>query len=313
MSELERDNKYSGRLIRDELSQVFRITSNNENEIFYESISTNPDNQVTPVEGAFVILADFAKDRRAVQTLSLLDNSNTLSIITNSFLIGDTVILNNVVTLTYGVDWIAGVTADETAGNLRAAMAASGVKYLYTQFGNTILIERGTELVLSVRSSNPNAEVLDYGAANGKLFVNPCLSINEIRNLVIQDGDLNFSHVKSNSGKYIELYTDSLAPAADINILDSHNNTFPSGFIDKYKSQVEAIRKVGTGLEGDVFYYYTAFTTPITSLSVTYNEEDLYGENPLPYTIDKVAPYYVRVFYESLVYVNDNIPVRRDP
>lgn len=307
MSELERDNKYIGRLIRDSNSQVFRITGNDENELFYESISTNPNNQVLPVEGAFVILADFAKDRRVVQTLPLLENASTLTIINNSFTIGDTVVLNNAATLTYGVDWTAGVTADETASNLRQAMATSGVKYKYTRFGSTILIERGSELILSITSSNPNAEVLDYGAARGKIFVNTKLNDNEIRNLVIQDGDLNFSHVKSNSGNYIELYTDSLAPGADVNVLDSHNNTFPSGFIDKYKSQLESIRKRGSGLETDVFYYYTVFTTPITSVSVTYNEEDLGGENPLPYTIDKVAPYYVRVFYESLVYVNANL------
>jgi hypothetical protein len=307
MAEFERDNKYSGRLIRDSLSQVFRITSNNESEVFYESISKNADNQVQPVEGAFTILADFSKDRRAVQTLPLLENSSTLTVITNSFMIGDTITLNNIVDLTYGTDWTAGVTPEETAANIRQAMSTSGVKYTYAVYGNTVLIEKGAETVLSVTSSNSNAEVLDYGAARGKLFVSANLNLNEIRHLVIQDGDLNFSHVRYNLGPYIELRTDSLAPSADINVLDSHNNTFPSGLIDKYKSELEAIRKVGTGLEGDVFYYYTAFTTPVTSLSVTYNEEDLYGENPLPYTIDKVAPYYVRVFYESLVYVNSDI------
>lgn len=307
MSELERDNKYTGRLIRDSLSQVFRITGNNETEIFYESISSNPANIVNPVEGAFVILADFAKDRRSVQTLPLLENSHTLTIITNTFMIGDMITLNNTVNLMYGVDWVSGVTAEETAANIRLAMFNSGVKYVYTQFGSTILIEKGSEPALSVTSSTPNAESLDYGAARGKLFVNSNFKTNEIRNLVVQDGNLNFSHIRSNSGKLIELYTDSVAPAADINILDSHNNTFPSGFIDKYKSQLEAVRKRGSGLEGDVFYYYTSFNTPLTSISVTYNEADLGGENPLAYTIDKVAPYYVRVFYESLVYVNANI------
>jgi hypothetical protein len=307
MSELERDNKYSGRLIRDSLSQVFRITSNNETEISYESISNNSSNQVEPVEGAFTILADFSKDRRAVQTLALLENSSTLTVVTNSFAAFDTITLNNTVNLAYGVDWIAGVTPEETASNIRQAMFNSGIKYTYTVYGSTILIERGTQTVLSVTSSNPNAEIFDYGAARGKLFVSENFNLNELRSLVIQDGDLNFSHIKNNSGHYIELQTNSLAPASDVNILDSHNNTFPSGFIDKYKSQSEAIRKRGSGLEGDVFYYYTAFTTPITSISVTYNEADLGGENPLAYTVDKVAPYYARIFYESLVYVNSDL------
>lgn len=307
MSEFARDNKYIGRLIRDSRSQVFRITGNNETEIFYESISTNPNNQVLPVEGAFVILADFAKDRIKNRTLGLLEHASTLTVVNNTFAIGDSIVLNNTVTLNYGVNWTAGATAEETASNIRSAMQNSGVQYKYTQFGNTILIERDKETVLSVTSSNINAEVLDYGAARGKVFINQSFKDNELRHLVLQDGDLNFSHIRKSSGRYIELYTDSVAPAADVNILDTHNNTFPSGFIDRYKSQSEAIRKRGTGLEGDVFYYYTAFTTPVTSISITYNEADLGGENPLPYTIDKVAPYYVRVTYESLVYVNSTL------
>lgn len=307
MTELPRDNKYTGRLIRDSLSQVFRITGNTESEIYYESISSNPDNQVEPVEGAFVVLADFVKDSRPVQTLSLLSNSNTLTVVANSFSMGDTINLNNAVDLVYGIDWVAGATVEETATNICRAFVNTGVKYTCTTFGATILIQRNTESVLSVISSNPNALVVTYAAAAGKVFVNESLGMNEVRNLVMQDGDLQFSHVRSNSGNYIELYEDILVPPVNINILDSHNNTFTSGFIDKYKSESEAIRKRGSGLEGDVFYYYTAFTTPLLSISVTYNEEDLYGENPLPYTVDKVAPYYVRIAYESLKYVNRNI------
>lgn len=307
LSELERDNKYTGRLIRDSLSQVFRITGNDEDEITYESISTNSDNQVEPVEGAFIILADFSKDRRPVQTLPLLTDSNTVTIVDNSFTAGDTVTLNNTVDLVYGIDWTAGASSEETAQNLKVAMSASGVKYAYRVIGSTILVERGSESILSTISTNPNAEVVTYGAARGLLFIDTELEQNELRHLVIQDGDLNFSHIESNTDWYIKLRTTVTAPVADVSVLDSHNNTFPSGFIDKYKSQLEAIHKSGTGLETDVFYYYTAFSTPKTSVSITYNEEDLGGENPLPYTVDKVAPYYVRVFYESLKYVNSDI------
>lgn len=305
--EFPRDNKLTGRLIRDSLSQVFRITGNDADEIFYESVSTNPDNQVEPVEGAFVILADFTKTRRQVQTLPLLANANTLTVVTNSFSLGDTINLNNSVDLNYGTNWVAGATADETAENIRLAMVASGVRYTYTRFGSTILIQRSSENTLSVTSSTANTQVVTYGAAPGKIFVNDSLNFNDIRNLVIQDGNASFNHVRYNSSSYIELYTDTLVPPADINILDSHNNTFPSGFIDRYRSETDAIRKKGSGLETDVFYYYTAFTTPLTSVLVTYNEESLGGENPLPYTIDKIAPYYVRVFYESLRYVNKDV------
>lgn len=307
MSELARDNKYTGRLIRDQRSQVFRITGNNENEIYYESISTNDSNVVLPVEGAFVILADFTKTRRPLQTLELRQNSNTITIVSNSFTVGDTITLNNTVDLVFGTDWVTGATLDETAQNLLNAMVSSGIRYKYRRVGKTLLIERNVETVLSVTSSSPNAELITYGAAKGLIFVDSQIQNNELRNLVVQDGDVNLSHVHSNTDWYIRLRTESLAPADSINILDSHNNTFPSGLVDTYKSELEYLRKRGTGLESDVFYYYTAFTTPLTSISITYNEADLGGENPLPYTIDKIAPYNVRVFYESIKYTNSNI------
>ena len=199
MSELERDNKYTGRLIRDSRSQVFRITGNDADEIYYESISKNSSNQVVPVEGAFVILADFTKDRRELQTLSLLNNSNTITIVTNSFSLGDVVTLNNTVNLNYGSDWSAGGTAEETAKNLVEAMERSGVKYVYRRVGSTILLEKGQESVLSITSSNANAEVVTYGAARGLVFIDTELRTNELVNLVLQDGDANFNHIQSNT------------------------------------------------------------------------------------------------------------------
>lgn len=307
MGELERDNKYTGRLIRDERSQVFRIIGNTENEVYYESISTNEQNKVIPVEGSFVILSDFSKTRKEMQTLDIIEDANTVTILSNSFVFGDTVTLNNTLDLQFGIDWTSGSTVEETAQNLRNAMASSGIKYSYKVIGSTILVEKGEESILSVTSSNAEAEVIPYGAARGLVFVTSEFKDNELINLVLQDGDLNFTHIKNNTNWYISLRKNIIVPVGNTTILDSHNNTYPSGFIDNYKSELEALRKKGSGLEKDVYYYYTAFTTPTTSISVTYNEEDLGGENPLPYTIDKIAPYYVRVFYESIQYVNSDI------
>jgi len=310
MSEFSRDNNYKGRLIRDSLSQVFRITGNTEDELYYESISTNPDNQVIPTEGAFVILADFAKERRSLQTLSLLPDSATITILANSFTGGDSITLNNSVTLNYASEWSAGATVEDTAQNLLLACQNSGVKYKVTRYGATLLLQKSEENSLSVTSTAANAEVIDYGAARGKVFINNTvgnIKDNELNKLVIQEGNLTFNHIKSNSGLLVELYTSVIVAASDVHVLDSHANTFPSGFIDTYGSQIESIRKDGKGLESDVYYYYTAFTTPITSISVTYNEEDPYGENPLPYTVDKVASYYMRVFYEDIKYANMDV------
>lgn len=308
MTELERDNKYTGRLIRDINSQVFRITGNTEDEIYYESISSNPDNQAIPVEGAFVILADFKDTVSTVNTIPLLENAQTITVVTNTFTVGDIITINNNVDLTYGTEWVAGATPEETALNIKQAIDATDINYVTTVYRDTVLVERGSETTLSLSSTNPNAEVIDYGVARGKIFISEgTLTKNQIRYLVLQDGDLNRSHIQYNEGKVIYTYDQTTAPSTNINILNSHNNTFTSGFIDRYRSSDEVLDKVGTGLEVDTFYYYTVFTTPILSVLVTYNENDLYGENPLPYTVEKVAPYYVRISYEEISYVNDNI------
>ena len=95
VTEFERDNKYTGRLIRDAAGQVFRITGNTESELTFENVSTNPSNRIDPVEGAFVILAEYTRVEKSQESVSLIPNTNTLKVITNTFNLGDNITIKN--------------------------------------------------------------------------------------------------------------------------------------------------------------------------------------------------------------------------
>lgn len=305
ITEFERDSKLIGRLIRDSKGQVFRITSHTADILTVENIATNPLKQAQAVEGEFVVLADYPKTATSLMNVDLLPDVFTLSVVSNSFSVGDTITINNTKVLTYNVEWTAGATVQDTAKNIQAAILASGVLYNVEVYDNVLLIEKNTEITLAVSSTAANIQVVDYAAAAGKIFVqSSAFSLNQLRHLAIQDGDGANYLVKSNSGKLIQLFQSPLIPQASISILSSFNNTYPAPFIDNYKSYLDALTKRGSGLEPDTFYYYTAFTTPITSYNVMSNEVDEGGENVTPYTVDKIANYYVRVFYESIVYLN---------
>lgn len=305
VTEFERDSKLSGRLIRDSRGQVFRITSNTGDTLYFENISTNQNNQATPEEGAFVVLADFAKDEREMQTVPLLSNAVTIQVVSNSFILGDKITINNTVELAYGTEWTSGATVEETAKNILAAIVSSGVLYSVEAYGNVLLIEKQQVNTLAVESNTLSAVVTPYAAASGILFVQEdTFSINEVRYLVLQDGDSQVYFVKSNEGKALYLYEDVIVPMADISILPSHNNTYPAPFVDSFRGYLDALTKRGSGLEPDTFYYYTAFNSPITSYNVMSNEIPEGGELETVYTVDKVSNYYTRVFYESIVYLN---------
>lgn len=304
ITEFERDSKLIGRLVRDSRGQVFRIKNNTQTTITLENISTNPLRQAEPFPGEFIILADYAKIARAAQPLSILSNANTLSILTNTFNIGDVITINNTTLLEFGTHWTAGATREETARNIASAINASGVQYLVEVYGNVLLIERSVETTLQVGSNTVSALVIPYAAASGLVFIAPNqLSKNELRYLSLQDGNAQFHLIRENEGKLIRLYKSDLIPQADFTIVNSHNNTYTSPFIDNFRGFLDALNRKGQGLENDQFYYYTAFTTPLTTFNVMSNEFTNGQEDFTNYTIDKIASYYTRIFYEDVVYL----------
>lgn len=303
----ERDNKYTGRLIRDSLGQVFKITGNTEELIYYKNVASNENKKITPREGAFVILADFPESPRSQQSFELIDESYTLTVSTNSFSSGDKITLRNEVDLEFGTDWTSGSTKEETAENLKNAITESGVQYVVERYDNVLLIQKSIEDTLSVQSNTGNIEIVTYAVSGNKLFVpNSTFTKNEIRDLVLQNG-ANTYFIRSNEGKLIELYEDlSTTELQNVTntILNSFNNSFTTPLFDNYKNYLEAYTKQGTGLEDEKYYYYSVFTTPFRSTSVFLNEETDGGENPLPYTVDRISNNIARIFYESIIYTN---------
>lgn len=305
VTEFERDSSLAGRLIRDSRGQVFRITNNTANSLTIENISTNPLKQAEPFSGEFVILADYPKQARAAQVVELLKDAYTVRVASNTFSVGDAIILNNTVQLDFGVHWSAGATAEETARNIVAAITASGVQYLAQAYEDTLLVEKSLENTLALSTNAPSLTVRTYAAAEGMIFVAAnTFSTNETRYLSLQDGDAQFNLIQSNSGKLIRLYKNIVVPQASVTIVNSFNNTFPAPFVDNYRGFLDALNRRGRGLENDQFYYYTAFTSPLTTFNVMSNELTDGGENITPYTVDKIASYYTRVFYESIIYTN---------
>jgi hypothetical protein len=304
ITEFERDSKLIGRLIRDSRGQVFRISNNTQTTITIENISTNPLRQAEPFSGEFVILAEYAKQARPAQNLELLMDAYTLSIVDNTFILGDTITINNSVLLEFGTEWSAGATREETARNIARAIRSSGVQYSVEVYGNVLLIEKSVENTLSVVSNSVSAVARNYAAAEGLVFISPnTLRTNEVRYLSLQDGDAQYHLIQSNSGKLVRLYQPIVVPQAPFTIVNSHNNTFTAPFIDSFRGFLDALTRKGRGLEDDQFYYYTVFTTPLTTFNVMSNELTDGGENITPYTIDKIASYYTRIFYESIRYL----------
>ena len=306
----ERDNKYTGRLLRDSNGQVFRITGNTTDTLFYENIATNESKQVVPREGAFVILADFPTEARSQQQFELIPDSFTLRVENNSFSSGDKVTLRNTVELELGTDWTAGASKEETAENLRRAIVASGVQYSVERHGTVLLIEKNLEDTLNVEANTASLAILNYAVSRNKFFVpEGTFGKNELRDLVVQNGS-NMYFVRRNEGKEVELYASlNLSDLTNVPmfLLNSFNNTFVSPFFDTYRNYLEAFEKKGSGLEDEKYYYYSVFTVPFKSSSVFLNEDAVGSENPLPYSVDRVGNNITRVFYESITYTNSNL------
>jgi len=303
VTQFDTNNKYNGRLIRDSIGQVFRIITNTDTEITFENISKNADNQVSPAEGAFVLLVDFTKSLTKGQTVSLLQDAKTLRVSSNTFVGGDKITLLGTTDLLFGTDWIAGVTEEDTATNIKKAIENSGVNYSVEQYGTTLLIELATEETLILSSNTSSVEVVQYAVSGKKIFTaDGRFTKNQLRDFVLQSGITNF-FIKKNEAKYIELYEDvalEALPNLDFFLLSNFNNTFTASYIDTYKSYLEALLQKGTGLEDETTYYYTIFTSKPQSDTILTNDDT---DN---YTVDKIDNYITRIFYEDIILDNSS-------
>lgn len=100
--------------------------------------------------------------------------------------------------------------------------------------------------------------VISQAALSIKLFAQ-----DELANLVFVDGASNKLVIKSNTSDTIYFY-ESVTPVlgSSMKILNSHFESQPLPYVDNFLNEFEAANRLGTGLEDDKMYYYTAFTKP---------------------------------------------------
>ena len=85
----------------------------------------------------------------------------------------------------------------------------------------------------------------------------------ELVNLIFKDGAGTKFIISHNTSDTLFFFETTTTPVlgAGMSILNSfNNNTTPQPFIDNFNLESEVATKTGTGLAGDTFYYYTAFT-----------------------------------------------------
>lgn len=308
ITEFDTANKYTGRLIRDSIGQVFKIVDNNETEITVESIATNTAKQTLPQEGAFLILADFPAEKTSTETINLLEASNTITIENNSFNAGDKITINGLTDLVYNTDWTMGVSAEDTAENIKEAIILSGYNFIVERYDNVVLIQRHEEGILSLATNNTTSiKINAYAVSGDKIFVEDNkFTKNQLRGLIVQFG-ISTYFVKSNNAKEIILYKTGMAynelPNSIFSVVSSHNNTYVSGFSDKYRNYFEVVTKNGNGLQNNTFYYYTAFNSVIGTTVKCLNDDGT-GQ-VVNFTVDKIGTNVQRIFFENLQFINN--------
>lgn len=103
-----------------------------------------------------------------------------------------------------------------------------------------------------------NLVIIDNGALVVKTF-----DEDELANLIFKDGAGNKFIIKSNTSDTVFLYETSIPSIGPgMSILQSHLNSQPLPYIDNFRTDLEALARVGTKLQDDTFYYYTVFTKP---------------------------------------------------
>jgi len=85
----------------------------------------------------------------------------------------------------------------------------------------------------------------------------------ELANLIFKDGAGNKFIVKSNTVDTVYFH-ESTAPqiGAGMAIIASHVNSQPLPYVDTFRTEPEALARVGTKLQDNAFYYYTIFNKP---------------------------------------------------
>lgn len=136
---------------------------------------------------------------------------------------------------------------------------ANGKYIILPDFPEDIRIQENYELDIRTSAGAGFISNLVY-ISNGSLLVKE-FATDELANMVFQDGNGDKFIIKSNTANTLFFYETAI-PLIGIGMssLNSFFNSQPLPYIDNFKTDVEALARVGSGLENNKFYYYTVFT-----------------------------------------------------
>lgn len=136
---------------------------------------------------------------------------------------------------------------------------ANGKYIILPDFPEDTRIQENYELDIRTISGAGFISNLVY-INNGALVVKE-FAIDELTNMIFRDGNGDKFIIKSNTSNTLFFYeTTTPLIGNGMSSLHSFFNSQPLPYIDNFKTDIEAIARIGSGLENNKFYYYTAFT-----------------------------------------------------
>jgi len=139
---------------------------------------------------------------------------------------------------------------------------ANGKYIVLPDFPEDTRIQENYELDIRTTAGAGFISNLVY-ISNGSLLVKE-FATDELANMIFQDGNGDKFIIKSNTANTLFFY-ETTTPLIGIGMssLNSFFNSQPLPYTDNFKTDVEALARVGSGLENNKFYYYTVFTNAV--------------------------------------------------
>lgn len=250
----------NGRLLRDASSKVYRIASNTATTITVESGE--------PVAGKYVILADFPCAERTQQNFEL--DARTL---VGAGFIEDLVEVQNgaLIVVQFEIDELANLIFRDGAGELFVIKSntANRIEFFGAQsFLNDSLIDftytGGTGIIQYVSAVDLSSVKVGHKFIDSEGVSFDILAVNDsLDQITLATGlTVNTASPIDSSVGSVDVVPVVGAIAA---IFNNFNDSTPYSYIDNYRTESEALTRVGTILRDNQFYYYTAFNKEIGS------------------------------------------------
>lgn len=138
---------------------------------------------------------------------------------------------------------------------------ANGKYVILADFPTNIRTQENYEFDIRTTSGPgyiKNLVVLESGILKLKLF-----SSGELANQIFQDAAGNKFIVKSNTQDTVNFYeTDTPQLGVGMVMLTNFYDSQPSPYLDSFRTEAEALSRIGSTLLNNQFYYYTVFTKP---------------------------------------------------